>query len=65
MQPDLRPHPHGCACEGCRPLHPSDRHAMAARFWPRAALALLLFWAFPGRWLLAALWAALAPLLTR
>lgn len=38
---------------------------MAARFWPRAAVALLLFWAFPGRCLLAALWAALAPLFTR
>ncbi|NOW46210.1 hypothetical protein FHW96_002368 [Novosphingobium sp. SG751A] len=65
MPHDLRPHPHGCACKTCRPAYPADRHAMAARFWPRAALALLLFWAFPGRWLIASAWGALLPLFSR
>lgn len=65
MPHDLRLHPPGCACETCRPAHPADRHAMAAPFWSRAAVALLLFWAFPGCWLIAAAWGALLPLFSR
>jgi hypothetical protein len=54
-------HPIGCSCKICWPMHPADRR----RRWPALAMGLAVLWAFPGRWLIAALWAALSPLLSR
>ena len=52
-------HRPGCACPHCRHPHPADRHNARARFWRHMLLWLALFWAFPGRWLIAAAWRAL------
>ncbi|NBC35521.1 hypothetical protein GTZ99_03010 [Novosphingobium sp. FSY-8] len=53
-----------CACHRCVNAHPhpSD-HRMARHGWTGMALFLFLFWAFPGRWLLAAGWAALSTII--
>lgn len=58
-------HRSDCFCEACCPLHPTDRRIKPLQFWGRLIVVCLLFWAFPGRWLLAAIWAALSPLFTR